>query len=69
MGQCTVIKIYKEYENINEMWKDIKIFLKYKIIHVWSHVDVGQKPTQYCKAIILQLKKTILHGFLKRAKK
>ena len=23
-------KSYKEYENINEMWKDIKIFLKYK---------------------------------------
>ena len=34
MGQCTVINMYKEYENINEMWKDIKIFLKYKIIHV-----------------------------------
>ena len=35
MGQCTVIKIYKECKNINEMWKDIKnTFLKYKIIHV-----------------------------------
>ena len=22
----------------------------------WIHVDVWQKPTQYCKAIILQLK-------------
>lgn len=33
MGQCTVIKIYKECKNINEMWKDIIIFLKYKIIH------------------------------------
>lgn len=33
MGQCTVIKIYTERKNINEMWKDIKIFLKYKIIH------------------------------------
>ena len=27
-------------------------------VHLWLiHVDVWQKPTQYCKAIILQLKK------------
>ena len=26
-------------------------------VHLWLiHVDIGQKPTQYCKAIILQLK-------------
>ena len=26
-------------------------------VHLWlSHVDVWQKPTQYCKAIVLQLK-------------
>ena len=26
-------------------------------VHLWLiHVDVGQKSTQYCKAIILQLK-------------
>ena len=25
-------------------------------VHLWLiHVDIGQKPTQYCKAIILQL--------------
>ena len=28
-------------------------------VYLWLiHVDVWQKPTQYCKAIILQLKKT-----------
>ena len=27
-------------------------------VYLWQiHVDVWQKPTQYCKAIILQLKK------------
>ena len=26
-------------------------------VHLWlMHVDVWQKPTQYCKAVILQLK-------------
>ena len=26
-------------------------------VHLWLiHVDVGQKPSQYCKVIILQLK-------------
>ena len=28
-------------------------------VHLWLiHVDIWQKPTQYCKAIILQLKIT-----------
>ena len=28
-------------------------------VYLWlSHVDVWQKPTQYCKAIIFQLKNT-----------
>jgi len=27
-------------------------------VYLWlTHVDIWQKPTQYCKAIILQLKK------------
>ena len=30
-------------------------------VHLWLiHVDVEQKSTQHCKAIILQLKKNIL---------
>ena len=29
-------------------------------IYLWLiHVDVWQKPTQYCKVIILQLKKNV----------
>ena len=29
-------------------------------VHLWLiHVDVWQKPTQFCKAIILQLKNKI----------
>ena len=36
-------------------------------IYIWLiHVDVWQKPTQQCKAIILQLK---INKFLKREKK
>ena len=35
-------------------------------VYLWLiHVDVGQKPTQHCKAIILQLKVKV---FLKTAK-
>ena len=31
---------------------------RYTDVYLWLiHVDVWQKPTQYCKAIILQLKK------------
>jgi len=26
------------------------------------HVDVWQRPTQYCKAVILQLKQKMLHS-------
>ena len=31
-------------------------------VYLWlTHVDVWQKPTQYCKAIIIQLKKIDLN--------
>ena len=33
-------------------------------VYLWLiHVDIWQKPMQYCKAIILQLKKKIAEGF------
>ena len=39
---------------------DIYIYI-YIYIYLWLiHVDVWQKPTQYCKTIILQLKKFFL---------
>ena len=29
-------------------------------VYLWlTHVDIWQKPTQYCKAIIIQIKKLI----------
>ena len=32
------------------------------ILYLWLiHVDICQKPTQYCKSIILQLKKIKLY--------
>ena len=40
---------------------------KWTYVYPWlKHVDVWQKPTQYCKAIILQLK---IDTFLKRKKR
>ena len=40
-------------------WRKVKREGTY--VHLWLiHVDVEQKSTQYCKAIILQLKKNIL---------
>ena len=36
-------------------------------VHLWLiHVDVWQKPAQYCKAMILQLK---INTFFKKMKK
>ena len=36
-------------------------------VYLWLiHVDVWQKPTQYCKAIILQLKKKKATGKIKQ---
>ena len=35
-------------------------------VYLWLiHIDVWQKPTQYCKALILQLK---LNNFFKKKK-
>ena len=35
------------------------------IVYLWLiHIDVWQKPTQHCKAIILQLKKRIKKTFI-----
>ena len=45
----------KIYKQLRSTWKDAE--------HLSVHVDVWQKPTQYCKAIILQLK---INSFLKR---
>ena len=50
-----------EVEENNRMGKKIDLFKKFKregtYVYLWLiHADVWQKPTQYCKAIVLQLK-------------
>ena len=41
--------------------------MKGTCVYLWlMHVDVWQKPTQYCRAIILQLKNKIFFKLLKK---
>ena len=59
MGICCVIQVTPPGLCNNLQWWDGGGRFKREGIEVnlWLiHVDVWQKPTQYCKAIILQLK-------------
>ena len=49
--------LYDSLEGWSEMGGVLKREVTYVLIHLWLiHVDVWQRPIQYCKAIILQLK-------------
>ena len=50
-GSVTIQRGGKEWE-VGENFKREGTYVYLQLIHV----DVWQKPTQYCKAIILQLK-------------
>ena len=57
----TLMIINAQHQNNLERWDAEEVGGKFKregtYAHLWLlHVDVWQKPTQYCKAIILQLK-------------
>ena len=52
------------YDNLEEWEVGRRSKGEETYVYLWLiHVDVWQKPTQYCKAIILQLK---MNTFLKK---